>query len=138
MTMSGSDVARRMRGGRSEGTGDGALTSSTLSICDTATTARASWSASSGLKPGAGVGTSMIGNTLRGARTVDSRLDVTGPLTAPGVPPTGGVRSEEHTSELQSRLHLVCRLLLEKKKNQKCARVIREMQTHKTRQPNAY
>src|SRR2546429_3159901 len=29
-------------------------------------------------------------------------------------------RSEEHTSELQSRLHLVCRLLLEKKKNQKC------------------
>src|SRR2546422_6961221 len=28
-------------------------------------------------------------------------------------------RSEEHTSELQSRLHLVCRLLLEKKKNRK-------------------
>src|SRR2546429_5509224 len=31
-------------------------------------------------------------------------------------------RSEEHTSELQSRLHLVCRLLLEKKKKQKLAR----------------
>src|SRR2546422_5314445 len=31
--------------------------------------------------------------------------------------PTWEVRSEEHTSELQSRLHLVCRLLLEKKKN---------------------
>src|SRR2546429_3872757 len=30
---------------------------------------------------------------------------------------TGLTRSEEHTSELQSRLHLVCRLLLEKKKN---------------------
>src|SRR2546422_5351426 len=28
----------------------------------------------------------------------------------------GLLRSEEHTSELQSRLHLVCRLLLEKKK----------------------
>src|SRR2546422_6884276 len=28
----------------------------------------------------------------------------------------GAYRSEEHTSELQSRLHLVCRLLLEKKK----------------------
>src|SRR2546422_1527348 len=28
-------------------------------------------------------------------------------------------RSEEHTSELQSRLHLVCRLLLEKKKTQR-------------------
>src|SRR2546422_5012389 len=30
-------------------------------------------------------------------------------------PDPPGVRSEEHTSELQSRLHLVCRLLLEKK-----------------------
>src|SRR2546422_4587471 len=30
--------------------------------------------------------------------------------------PRAGARSEEHTSELQSRLHLVCRLLLEKKK----------------------
>src|SRR2546422_6046983 len=29
------------------------------------------------------------------------------------------LRSEEHTSELQSRLHLVCRLLLEKKKNKR-------------------
>src|SRR2546429_4576349 len=33
--------------------------------------------------------------------------------TTPSALPT---RSEEHTSELQSRLHLVCRLLLEKKK----------------------
>src|SRR5687768_18288276 len=36
--------------------------------------------------------------------------------------PTGKnvrLRSEEHTSELQSRLHLVCRLLLEKKKKKK-------------------
>src|SRR2546429_4620389 len=32
-------------------------------------------------------------------------------------PASAAVRSEEHTSELQSRLHLVCRLLLEKKKN---------------------
>src|SRR2546427_9402576 len=30
---------------------------------------------------------------------------------------TGGERSEEHTSELQSQSNLVCRLLLEKKKN---------------------
>src|SRR5436305_15159992 len=35
------------------------------------------------------------------------------------VPGSGRVRSEEHTSELQSRPHLVCRLLLEKKKNKK-------------------
>src|SRR2546429_4998042 len=32
------------------------------------------------------------------------------------------LRSEEHTSELQSRLHLVCRLLLEKKKNTRRSR----------------
>src|SRR5437660_9799138 len=37
-------------------------------------------------------------------------------------------RSEEHTSELQSRGHLVCRLLLEKKKKKK--------QTTKTTKPN--
>src|SRR5205809_1803015 len=34
--------------------------------------------------------------------------------------PSWSRRSEEHTSELQSRLHLVCRLLLEKKKNVLC------------------
>src|SRR5687768_18096776 len=34
-------------------------------------------------------------------------------------PAGGDARSEEHTSELQSRLHLVCRLLLEKKKKKK-------------------
>src|SRR2546429_6216171 len=36
--------------------------------------------------------------------------------TAPELRATSAMRSEEHTSELQSRLHLVCRLLLEKKK----------------------
>src|SRR3712207_7093965 len=34
------------------------------------------------------------------------------------LPVPGGARSEEHTSELQSRQYLVCRLLLEKKKKQ--------------------
>src|SRR5438445_4276398 len=41
-------------------------------------------------------------------------------VTPPFAPPKGmsmsAVRSEEHTSELQSRQYLVCRLLLEKKK----------------------
>src|SRR5947199_10397894 len=41
---------------------------------------------------------------------------VGGPAIAPGSPDP---RSEEHTSELQSLRHLVCRLLLEKKKNRK-------------------
>src|SRR5437870_9807299 len=42
-------------------------------------------------------------------RAVDEGLEARAPR---GAPP----RSEEHTSELQSRGHLVCRLLLEKKK----------------------
>src|SRR3989449_1893599 len=40
---------------------------------------------------------------------------IVAPLNTGSVP-CGASRSEEHTSELQSRLHLVCRLLLEKKK----------------------
>src|SRR5205814_3509043 len=38
-------------------------------------------------------------------------------IAAPDAPSATGLRSEEHTSELQSLRHLVCRLLLEKKKN---------------------
>src|SRR2546422_3956425 len=36
------------------------------------------------------------------------------------------LRSEEHTSELQSRLHLVCRLLLEKKKNKQHHTIVQQ------------
>src|SRR3712207_8431034 len=39
------------------------------------------------------------------------------PVHGPGAAPRPRGRSEEHTSELQSRQYLVCRLLLEKKKN---------------------
>src|SRR2546429_2959758 len=42
-------------------------------------------------------------------------------------------RSEEHTSELQSRLHLVCRLLLEKKKTILHLTPLSTLQTCKTR-----
>src|SRR3989442_5482903 len=45
------------------------------------------------------------------AEVADRPLDL-----ALGLRPEGATRSEEHTSELQSRPHLVCRLLLEKKK----------------------
>src|SRR3712207_9369177 len=41
----------------------------------------------------------------------------TGIIKSYGIPPVR-IRSEEHTSELQSRQYLVCRLLLEKKKTQ--------------------
>src|SRR2546429_6948260 len=37
-------------------------------------------------------------------------------VSSSAFPSDSCLRSEEHTSELQSRLHLVCRLLLEKKK----------------------
>src|SRR5690349_24202255 len=48
-------------------------------------------------------------------------VELTSPVAArllgkPGSKVTGQARSEEHTSELQSRRDLVCRLLLEKKK----------------------
>src|SRR2546422_7555966 len=39
-------------------------------------------------------------------------------------------RSEEHTSELQSRLHLVCRLLLEKKKKNTTTSHVDHTKTH--------
>src|SRR5215467_15329173 len=50
------------------------------------------------------------------------------------VPPAHGPRSEEHTSELQSPCNLVCRLLLEKKKNEKIVRtaVIKKKTTNTT------
>src|SRR2546422_8578479 len=42
------------------------------------------------------------------------------------------LRSEEHTSELQSRLHLVCRLLLEKKKTTSSVQPFRTFNAHPT------
>src|SRR5690625_5409058 len=47
---------------------------------------------------------------------VEERLDLC-PVVVGNRPGEDGGRSEEHTSELQSRGHLVCRLLLEKKNN---------------------
>src|SRR5690606_40717073 len=64
------------------------------------------------------------GPDLRGARGVDGggahRLDRLG---APGAERGHQDRSEEHTSELQSRENLVCRLLLEKKKKKITAKI---------------
>src|SRR5260370_22936364 len=45
----------------------------------------------------------------------------------------GGYRSEEHTSELQSHLNLVCRLLLEKKKQKKYIQLCTRMEYQLTR-----
>ena len=53
------------------------------------------------------------------APTLLSLLDMPIPTEMTGKILMGDARSEEHTSELQSRTNLVCRLLLEKKKTKK-------------------
>src|SRR5207253_10272661 len=59
-----------------------------------------------------------------------SALPTHAPYTPPApMPPMMAPRSEEHTSELQSRGHLVCRLLLEKKKKKKKKNVHTQKQT---------
>src|SRR5256884_1151398 len=58
----------------------------------------------------------IVANDRRGVGVVDHELLEEG-VRVPALRVDDVVdRSEEHTSELQSRLHLVCRLLLEKKK----------------------
>src|SRR2546422_3742004 len=59
------------------------------------------------------------------ARRASGCAACTGTPARPAVLPRR--RSEEHTSELQSRLHLVCRLLLEKKKKQKIKHISYDM-----------
>src|SRR5258708_18181100 len=55
----------------------------------------------------------LLRNTLKWALSVDRQFDIKNWY---GIGATKDGRSEEHTSELQSPDHLVCRLLLEKKK----------------------
>src|SRR5438309_171601 len=50
------------------------------------------------------------------AATTSGTLELSGPTDTDVRLSWASVRSEEHTSELQSQFHLVCRLLLEKKK----------------------
>src|SRR2546422_2974455 len=56
---------------------------------------------------------------LAGRPPVNAEIKALVTRMAAANPLTRALRSEEHTSELQSRLHLVCRLLLEKKKKSK-------------------
>src|SRR2546429_4059912 len=58
-----------------------------------------------------------VGNLIAGSRTATSPTTLLATLVSlDPIYLDFDMRSEEHTSELQSRLHLVCRLLLEKKK----------------------
>src|SRR3712207_9502617 len=57
------------------------------------------------------------GNIDRGWRRARTAPSLPESYASVNVPRAGTSRSEEHTSELQSRQYLVCRLLLEKKNN---------------------
>src|SRR5256885_3686460 len=59
----------------------------------------------------------------RNAEEEDRRQPPRGDLLRLDRQATHGIRSEEHTSELQSPCNLVCRLLLEKKKTTKCMNI---------------
>src|SRR2546422_3666524 len=62
------------------------------------------------------------GRRAVGASVRDGRAGPGRSVGALGNQRPRAARSEEHTSELQSRLHLVCRLLLEKKKKKETKR----------------
>src|SRR3712207_7660441 len=64
--------------------------------------------------PGSGQENSVI--PLAEAGYIEALGDTSAGLVPAGSESLFGTRSEEHTSELQSRQYLVCRLLLEKKK----------------------
>src|SRR3712207_8883052 len=66
------------------------------------------------------------GDARHGGR-VPPRLHRVRPRDGPSARPAG--RSEEHTSELQSRQYLVCRLLLEKKKKRRTEHTRRQLKS---------
>src|SRR5690606_42029126 len=78
-------------------------------------TRRSSDLTADGARPAASVGVSSRDRTRTGRRREEGGTFVL--TNAPIAMRMGKIRSEEHTSELQSRENLVCRLLLEKKKN---------------------
>src|SRR5439155_27330892 len=88
----------------------------TLSLHDalpiSPTRARSSRRSTGSSRPGSGPRTSPAGCSGSPARAAPTASGATSPGSSRR-------RSEEHTSELQSRGHLVCRLLLEKKKFQR-------------------
>src|SRR5947209_11167231 len=69
------------------------------------------WSTAAATPPSAGCRAATSCSTCAGWRPTRCR-----PVRSSSTGASGGTRSEEHTSELQSRQYLVCRLLLEKKK----------------------
>src|SRR5438034_8592871 len=79
---------------------------------------------------------SPCGKLRRNTTTTERRCGATSRNTARRTTasccPSGGRRSEEHTSELQSHSDLVCRLLLEKKKNKYKPKLIKQPEHKQT------
>src|SRR5690606_40872604 len=115
---------------------EGTSNSAAASAMSSAVAARLIANTASAVRPGvsavhardtakdAGVTTEGRWTGMRSTASIESNTSETiGPCTvertsiSTGSPPLTRIRSEEHTSELQSRENLVCRLLLEKKKN---------------------
>src|SRR5205809_5770202 len=70
------------------------------------------------------VGVGLAGKKVGGVGMIQQQAPARlGQALGNGIAGDQAHRSEEHTSELQSRLHLVCRLLLEKKKKKKTHKV---------------
>src|SRR5574337_1927007 len=85
-------------------------TSTDRSTCTTSATRKKSGRSNSRFSPGVRDATSSTENSPDASSAASA---------SPSQPRASAARSEEHTSELQSPLNLVCRLLLEKKKNNK-------------------
>src|SRR5689334_24562842 len=71
------------------------------------------------------------GAQVRSAKRTEGQRGVRGGAVAREATGVASVRSEEHTSELQSQFHLVCRLLLEKKKKTTSENYTQTTQTQK-------
>src|SRR3712207_9379324 len=83
---------------------------------DTATTEIYTLSLHDALPISGWAGTTTNGGAVRGTSILRIPCRHLRSVKLRGTPPSRYKRSEEHTSELQSRQYLVCRLLLEKKK----------------------
>src|SRR2546425_1783596 len=96
---------------------------------DTATTEIYTLSLHDALPISAGAGRRRVEHDEVGPRLLQAETDAARIRSLDRGDPPEAARSEEHTSELQSLAYLVCRLLLEKKKNKTSATINRQPPT---------
>src|SRR5947207_5410787 len=93
--------------------------------------------ASPGGQHAAEAGSYRIARPIAGEYVSTRVDDLRHPSTPSRIPATGCPRSEEHTSELQSHSDLVCRLLLEKKKNKESTKTKTSRSQHSSQHHTA-